>query len=159
VAVRISEPGSDQAVWFLDDLVEVRLTGDETGGAFCLLEDHPAPGFRPLAHIHRNEDETVYIVEGDFVLTTDEGEIELERGSLVRVPRGTAHAFANRGRATGRRLVMFTPAGIERFFLEVGVPATDRRSPPADSQDPRELLRAAARYGWEIPHAGREQSS
>ena len=142
--------GSGRALWFLDDLLEIKLTGDETGGALCVLEDHPAPGFRPFLHLHRNEDEIVYVIEGDLVLVTEEGELPLAPGSLVEVPRGTVHAFQNHGTAPARRLVMFTPAGVERFFAEVGVPATDRRSPPAERLDPRELLEAAARCGWEI---------
>jgi quercetin dioxygenase-like cupin family protein len=144
--------GSGRAVWFLDDLLEIKLTGEETGGALCVLEDHPAPGFRPLLHLHRNEDEIVYVIEGELVLVSGEGEGEraLSPGSLVQVPRGTPHAFQNRGGAPARRLVMFTPAGVERFFLEVGVPASDRSSPPSDGPGPGQLLEAAARYGWEI---------
>jgi mannose-6-phosphate isomerase-like protein (cupin superfamily) len=142
--------GAGEAVWFLDDLLEIKLTGAQTGGALCLLEDRPAPGFRPLLHLHRNEDEIVYIVEGEVVLVTEEGETALGPGALVNVPKGTFHAFENRGDTAARRLVAFRPAGIERFFLEVGIPADDRRSPPAERQDPRKLLETAARYGWEI---------
>jgi mannose-6-phosphate isomerase-like protein (cupin superfamily) len=147
--------GSGEAVWFLDDLLEIKLTGAQTGGALCLLEDHPAPGFRPLLHLHRNEDEIVYIIEGEMVLLTDEGETPLGPGGLASIPRGTFHAFQNRGDTAARRLVAFTPAGIERFFLEVGIPAGDRRSPPPERQDPRDLLEAAERYGWEIKRTER----
>jgi mannose-6-phosphate isomerase-like protein (cupin superfamily) len=146
----VIEDGSGEAVWFLDDLLEIKLTGAQTGGSLCLLEDHPAPGFQPLLHLHRNEDEIVYILEGEVVLVTEEGETALGPGALAKIPRGTFHAFQNRGERAARRLVAFTPAGIERFFLEVGIPARDRRSPPAERQDPRQLLAAAARYGWEI---------
>jgi mannose-6-phosphate isomerase-like protein (cupin superfamily) len=138
------------AVWFLDDLLEIKLTGEDTEGALCVLEDPPAPGFRPLLHLHRNEDEIVHVIEGELLFVTDEGEREIGPGALVHVPRGKPHAFHNPGTAHAHRLVMFTPAGVERFFLEVGVPASDRSAPPAGGPGPRELLEVAARYGWEI---------
>jgi mannose-6-phosphate isomerase-like protein (cupin superfamily) len=147
-------PWSGEAVWFLDDLIEIKLTGAQTRGALCVLEDHPAPGFRPLLHLHRNEDEIVYVVEGEVVLVTEENETALGPGALVNVPRGTFHAFENRGDTRARRLVAFTPAGIECFFGEVGIPAGDRQSPPAERQDPRKLLESAERYGWEIKRPG-----
>ena len=67
-------PGGGRAVWFLDDLLELKVTGAETGGALCVLEDRPAAGFRPLPHLHRNEDETVRILAGEFTLVTVDGE-------------------------------------------------------------------------------------
>jgi mannose-6-phosphate isomerase-like protein (cupin superfamily) len=150
----VGPAGTGTAVWFLDDLLEIKLTGADTGGALCVLEDHPAPGFRPLLHLHRNEDETVHVIEGELLFVTEEGEREIGPGAWVHVPRGTPHAFHNPGAAHAHRLVVFTPAGVERFFLEVGVPATDRRSRPAGGPGPRELLEAAARYGWEIIRPG-----
>jgi mannose-6-phosphate isomerase-like protein (cupin superfamily) len=138
------------AVWFLDDLLEIKLTGDDTDGAMCVLEDHPAPGFRPLLHQHLNEDEIVYVIEGELLFVTESGAQEIGPGTLVQVPRRTAHAFRNHRETRARRLVIFTPAGVERFFFEVGVPAGDRASPPAERPGTRELLDAAARYGWEI---------
>jgi hypothetical protein len=45
------------------------------------------------------------------------------------IPRGTAHCFRNVGQASARLLVMFAPAGMERFFE--GIAAL-----PAGAPDP-----------------------
>jgi hypothetical protein len=48
------------------------------------------------------------------------------------------------GDATGRRVLIFTPAGIENFFLEAGAPSLE------DEVDPRTALASALRHGWEF---------
>ena len=54
------------------------------------------------------------------------------------------HSGANIGQQTGRRLVLFNPAGIERFFLEAGTPTPDSEVDFAGA------LAAAIRHGWEF---------
>ena len=72
--------------------LRIHLGSEDTGGAFCLVEDHPPDGWSlpPLVH------------------------------------SGGGH---------GRRLLVFAPAGMERFFLEL-----------ADGNEPAPAL--ALRYGW-----------
>jgi mannose-6-phosphate isomerase-like protein (cupin superfamily) len=134
-----------EAVWFLGDLIEIRLGAERTDGAFCVLEDHPAPGFAPVAHIHRDEDEIVHVLEGEFVLETHDGRQELVVGETVWIPKGTLHAFHNVGASAGHRLVTFVPAGPERLYREFGTAAPD--APPPDRA---RLADAAARYGFEF---------
>jgi mannose-6-phosphate isomerase-like protein (cupin superfamily) len=139
-----------EAVWVFDDLVEILLDGAATGGAYCVLEDWPAPGFNPVLHRHRDEDEIVRILAGEFLLRTEDGEEPLEPGALVRVPKGVAHAFPNVGSERGHRQIVFSPAGPEELWRAVGRPATDRTRPPAEPVDQAAFLAAAQRHGLEI---------
>jgi quercetin dioxygenase-like cupin family protein len=82
-------------------------------------------GWSLPAHRHSNEAETILIVEGDFVVEIDGERSRLSAGETVHVPKGTVHSSANVGAQPGRRVVLFSPAGMERFFLEVGVPTAD----------------------------------
>ncbi len=50
---------------------EIQLTGEDTGGAFCLLVDHPPAGWSLPPHRHHQEAETIHIVEGDFEMEID----------------------------------------------------------------------------------------
>jgi uncharacterized RmlC-like cupin family protein len=46
----------------------------------------------------------------------DQELVDAPTGSLVFIPRGTPHCLQNTGQDPARLLVMFTPAGTERFF-------------------------------------------
>ena len=49
-------------------------------------------------------------------------------------------------------LIFAFPAGIEQYFLEVGVPISDRSAPvpPPTHDDIEKLLANAAKYGLQI---------
>jgi quercetin dioxygenase-like cupin family protein len=123
---------------------EIHLTSEDTGGAFCLLVDYPPVGWSLPAHRHLNEAETIHIVEGDFVMELDGQRSRLSAGESVHVPRGVIHSGANVGEHPGRRVVLFSPAGMERFFQEAGVPAADR------DIDLGAALSSAVSHGWEF---------
>jgi quercetin dioxygenase-like cupin family protein len=137
--------GDPRVVWMPGGVrTEVHLAAEHTGGAFCLLVDHPPAGWSLPAHRHHNEAETIHIVDGDFEMVLDGRRSRLSAGETMHVPRGVVHSGGNVGERTGRRVVLFSPAGIERFFLEVGVPAPD-----ADI-DLAAALSSATRHGWEF---------
>jgi quercetin dioxygenase-like cupin family protein len=123
---------------------EIHLTADETGAAFCLLVDHPPAGWSLPAHRHHNEAETIHIVEGEFEMVLDGARSQLSAGQTMHVPRNVIHSGANIGDQPGRRVLLFSPAGIERFFLEAGAPT------PGSGVDPAAVLDSATRHGWEF---------
>jgi mannose-6-phosphate isomerase-like protein (cupin superfamily) len=110
--------------------LQIHLGSDDTGGAFCLLEDHPPEGWSLPPHQHLNESETVYVIEGEFESVVDGERRTLGPGEVVHIPAGVVHS----GGGQGRRLLVFAPAGVERFFIEA-----------ASGGD---LLGLAERYGW-----------
>lgn len=124
--------------------IEIQLGGEDTGGAFCLLVDEPPVGWSIPAHRHRGEAETIHVVAGAFEVEVDGVRSRLGPGQTVHVPRGAVHSSSNVGDEPGRRLVVFSPAGIERFFLEAGSDSPDA------AVDPRAGLAVAVRHGWEF---------
>ncbi|MFT3863696.1 MAG: cupin domain-containing protein [Solirubrobacterales bacterium] len=123
---------------------EIHLNGEDTGGFFCLLVDEPPPGWSLPAHLHAEAAETIHVVAGEFEMTIA-GEVErIGAGETVHIPPGVVHSGANVGAETGRRLLTFSPAGMEDFFLEAGT-----RTPEAEV-DRRAALAAARRHGWEF---------
>jgi mannose-6-phosphate isomerase-like protein (cupin superfamily) len=127
---------------------EVHLAGEDTGGAFCLLVDRPPAGWSLPPHRHRNEAETIHIVAGDFEMDVGGRQSRLSAGETIHVPRGAVHSSANVGRQPGHRVVLFSPAGIERFFLETGA------STPGAEVDVAAALASAGRHGWEFVGGG-----
>jgi len=131
-------------VWLAGDRLEIHLTGEDTGGTHCLVRDHPSPSFALVPHLHLREDETIHVIDGTFDFVMDGISRELGPGDTVFVPRGTVHAIRNTGPTTGCRILVFSPAGIEHFFLEAGSADAGQRT------DVRAVMAAAERYGWQV---------
>lgn len=143
-------PGGGKTVWVLDSFITFKLTGEDTNGEMTLVETVAAPGSGP--HMHGREDETFYVLEGEFEFLAGEGKVRASAGSVVHGPRGVLHAYTNVGDEAGRFLTMITPSGLERYFDEVGEPAEDEtRTPGIPPEKIEKLLAAAPKYGLEIP--------
>jgi quercetin dioxygenase-like cupin family protein len=136
-------PAEPQVVWMPGRVrTEIHLTGADTGGAFCLLVDHPDPGWSLPAHLHADAAETIHVIEGEFEMTVDGLDERLGAGQTVHVPAGIVHSGANVGGTPGRRLLTFAPAGMEEFFRAAGA------SSPDAEVDRVATLAAALRHGW-----------
>ena len=93
-----------------------KVRGDQTGGALTVIENTIGPGDGPPHHVHANEDEAWWIVEGELRFRLGDELHTAPAGTFVFVPRGVAHSFQNPGESPARILVMFTPGGMESFF-------------------------------------------
>lgn len=127
----------------LGERIHLLLTADETGGSISLLIDEVPPQAGPPLHIHRHEDELLYVLEGEFLVQRQGEIIRLTAGQAIFLPRGIPHTFINPGAKTARVLAALTPGGLEQFFAEVEPLAT------VEEPDMAAVLRVASRYGIE----------
>jgi quercetin dioxygenase-like cupin family protein len=128
--------------------MEVHLSAQDTDGAFCLVVDHPPPGWGLPPHRHANESESVYVVEGRFEMEIDGTRYDMGPGDSCYVPAGVLHSGMAVGDEVAKRVIVFAPGGIEEFFLKVGGPA------PATEFDAASLLAMAHEHGWDFTDAG-----
>jgi len=111
------------------DITEIIATRDQTGGSVGLFRQSIAPKSGPPAHVHRTEDEFIYIVSGEFRARVGERLVNAPARTVLFVPRGTTHTFQNIGAEPGVLLVGVTPGGFERMFQErQGVDAATNQS-------------------------------
>ncbi len=145
-------PGQGEAIWFLGTVVTVKTAGEETDDVYSIAEHLAPAGFSPPPHIHHNEDETFYVLEGDVLFVSGDTTFRGGPGTYVRMPRGVPHTFRVEGHAPARLLIMTAPAGFERFVRDSGIPAGDRTAPapPPTSADIERMLATAPRYGIEF---------
>lgn len=144
-------PGDGERLWIVGDTMTFKATGESTGGALMLLENVSPPGSGPPPHVHVNDDEFFYVLEGTFEILVGDTSHRVGPGGFAFVPHGTVHRFQNVGEQDGRILVGFTPGGIEGFFRESGRPATDDGpAPPFDEDELARTMEAAPRYGLEL---------
>ena len=139
-----------QALWFLGTLLILKATGEQTGGAFGLIDNVMTAGFASPSHMHRNEDESFYVAEGEMTFYVGDERLKAGPGAFVYGPRGVPHGFEVEGHAPARILLQNYPAGFERFPVEVGEPAEELVLPPAEPPDMERLMAIAAKYDIEI---------
>jgi quercetin dioxygenase-like cupin family protein len=116
----------------------------ETNGVLDMFEALVPPNARmPVAHYHRDWEETVYGLEGMVTLTVAGKRIELKAGDSVFIPRGVVHAFVNETQSPARMLAVLTPGVLgPEFFREVAA-LTKPGTPP----DPADMTEVMKRHG------------
>ena len=99
--------------------LKVLLKGSQTDGSHAIFEDIVEAGVGPGRHIHHQQDETFFFLEGTFDVEVAGKLYHMEAGDVAFIPKGTVHAFKNIGEAQGRLRYMFSPAlTIEEMFYE-----------------------------------------
>jgi mannose-6-phosphate isomerase-like protein (cupin superfamily) len=93
----------------------LRASAEATGGGFTLFEEVPPLLDTPL-HVHANEDELFYVLEGEHVFEVGDDEFRAGPGGLVFAPRGIPHSQRRVVPGEGRLLILTAPAGLEGFF-------------------------------------------
>jgi quercetin dioxygenase-like cupin family protein len=99
----------------------ILLTGEQTGGRYCLIDMRTPPGGGPPPHRHDFE-EMFTILEGEIEFTFRGEKIKAGAGSTINIPANAPHSFKNLSDKQARMLCLCTPPGQERFFLEIGDP-------------------------------------
>ena len=152
-------PGQgSKSVWLFGELVVCKTKSEQTGGAYSLFEVVTQPGGGPPPHVQHREDESFYVLEGEYELLVEGGTLRAGAGSLLYVPRGNLHAHRNVGGGVGKMLVSQTPGGLhERFWEEIGEEGRDEstRRVAEDPPGTERIARIAAEYGIEMPLPGR----
>jgi quercetin dioxygenase-like cupin family protein len=140
------------ALTFLGTPTWLRATAAQTGGALGLIEEVLPPGFESPYHVHRAEDESFYVLEGEVTFVHgapgEEESLRAGPGAFVFLPRSISHGFRAEGPTPARVLVLVTPGGFEGFVATLSQPAD--APPPSEPPDPGLMVALAAQYDVEI---------
>jgi mannose-6-phosphate isomerase-like protein (cupin superfamily) len=71
----------------------------------------------PESHVHADEDDVFYVLDGELTFVLDEGDVSAPAGTFVLVPPGVKHTFRNALDLPTRVLNIHTPAGFDRRML------------------------------------------
>ena len=143
--------GQGSSSWVLGDLYTFKALGEETAQAYSLIEIVMQPYSAVPPHVHTRENESFYIQAGEIEFRLGEKIIIATPGTFVHSPKGQPHSFRNIGEKPAKFLCWLTPAGFEKFFIEVGKAVTNRNKPPVVTPAEIEKLMATApKYGLEI---------
>jgi mannose-6-phosphate isomerase-like protein (cupin superfamily) len=152
--IRIPQQGC--TVSLVGDVYRFLATGEDTNGKYTLIEALVGPGGGPPPHVHSREEEGFYILDGEITFTINGVRVVATAGMFANMQVGTPHSFKNESNKPAKMLVSVAPAGLEKMFMEIGVPLAEGATTalPPTREDIEKLLAIAPKYGIEIrlPH-------
>ena len=113
-----------------------KAVSDQSGGGLTVIEGVSAPGEGPPLHVHREQDELIYTLDGTFRVKLGDELIEALPRSFVFIPRGTQHTWQNIGDGFSRFVAALVPASVEfeEFFHRYGELSPEERGMEAFSR-------------------------
>lgn len=127
-------------MWFSGNLMTLRHAEGWT-----FLEARLHPGHAPPLHLHRNEDEAFYVLEGTMRFRRGDELHDLGPGDFLVVPQGVPHAFRV-GPDGARTIQVATGTDLAAFIRDAGEPAPEPVLPPDPAFDREAVARAAERH-------------
>lgn len=140
----VRQPNEGETLNVLGVTIHVKVSSSESAGKISMFFTEDPPKMGPPLHIHHREDETFYVLEGEYRVRLQDDLLTLKKGQMAFLPRGVPHTYANAGGATARMLVITTPGGFEHFFRDID--ALCKRGAPA----PEQLTPIGAKHGLDF---------
>ncbi len=139
-----------EAFWLAGMLETVKISGADTGGRYGLIEVVVPPALGSPWHVHVEEDEWFFVLEGNLTVYVGDTRVDLTTGGFAFGPKGVPHTFIGAGSSPARVLVGLAPMEFEGFLREVGQPATAPvlpQRPAGPPPDPARVAAIAKRHG------------
>ena len=90
--------------------IAFKVVPEDSSGLFILENTFHAKG-GPARHLHYDQDEWFYALEGEFIVEVGTERFRLQPGDSLLAPRQVPHVWAYVGDTRGRILITFLPAG------------------------------------------------
>jgi mannose-6-phosphate isomerase-like protein (cupin superfamily) len=155
---RIIPPGGGSVAAIRNFATATKVSAEDTGGQYSVLEHTLAPGFVAMPmHRHLRESKTFYVLAGGISVKLRERVFAAKAGTTLFIPAGTQHTMWNArpedpkergGRGPGetaRFLAVVAPGGLERYYEKVASFIREGGKPDVPS-----ILAASAEHGVEI---------
>lgn len=127
----------------------IRAGGTETQASLSLVEQIIPAGFASAWHIHHDEDESFYVLDGEITVIVDRQSVTLGAGGFAYGPRGIAHGFHVSGDRPAHILLITSGPSFAEFIREASDPFVDPAQLKA-APDFARLMAVAEKYGLSI---------
>ena len=91
----------------------IRVPATDTNGVYSFVEIVSEPGDGTPLHVHRNEDEYLFVLEGTARCALGDRIFDAEAGTMVALPKNIPHAWGNRTTTKLRMAFVVYPGGVE----------------------------------------------
>lgn len=111
--------------------LDIKISGKDTENDLAVFEQTGlTPNGGPPLHVHPNQDEWFYVIEGDYIFQCGDEKFNLKPGDTIFLPRNVQHAFAQLTEK-GKMIVSYLPAGKMEDFFSV----TDKWTSPPSKEE------------------------
>lgn len=124
----------------------MRIKVDSTkaaGATMSMVISEVAPGANIPVHLHRNEDELIFIHTGSGIVTLGDRQVPSTAGAVLYAPKGVWHGIENTGSDVLTWCAIWSPPGFEQYFRETGVAPNAVGAGPT----PDQIAESARKYG------------
>lgn len=132
--------------WFFGALLVLKDTAMPSDGAISWVEQLSPPQSGSPYHIHEQEDEFFYVLEGELSFISEGKTWKGGPGTFAFLPHGVPHGFRVEGTEPARSLLITTSGHFEQFVRELGETPTELVIPEPGPIDMGAVLAAAARH-------------
>lgn len=139
-SVKVMRKGEGPQLNVLGDQMTVKLTGEDTGGKYAMVEQYNEPGVGIPPHVHAHEDEVFKLIEGEVEFWLGNKSKVLKAGDMIYCPKGVPHTWKVVGHQKARVDLGFFPAGMEKMFEELA-------ALPAGPPDLERVKAICSRFG------------
>ena len=138
---------------FLNHLATVKVAAGESDSGMSAVEFTAPRGFGPPLHVHNEEDELLYVIDGRIRLDVGDEPVYAETGTMVSLPHGIPHIFQVESE-TARFLTVTSgrqsAPSFDRFVSALGA-STDLATLPFPTEiDPGHVAQVCAQHGIEV---------
>jgi mannose-6-phosphate isomerase-like protein (cupin superfamily) len=146
-------PAQGRALWHLGALLNFKALMSETGGQYWAVEGLADHHMAVPMHIHTQEDEVWFVLEGEITFIVDGETHTAGPGGFAYIPRGAAHSFQIKT-GTARWFGVGLGGRLDQWFFETGQPAQSLTLPPPAGGPPSEaaiqaIVASLEAYGTE----------
>ena len=153
-SIRTLDPQAGTYVSVVGDTYRIVASGDQTAGAYAVIDMLVPPGGGPGPHAHADIQEAFFVLAGEVVVRSETQTYTAKKGAFVDIPKGGAiHSFTNESAAVAHLLCIVVPAGLEELFQAIGQPVAAGQFLPKVAPTPeqqKQMAAAAAARGQEL---------
>lgn len=148
----LASRNKENSYWYIGHLMSLLVSAEQTGGTYSLLRATERRGLEPPPHTHTREHETFLILDGEVQYTVGQQTFEAKPGDVMFLPKDIQHSFKIQTE-TLETLMLLTPGGFEKYFIEMSEPAGEVQLPPVPQTAPDipRLVAIASKYGIIFP--------
>ena len=105
-----------EVFWFGNTLILIKTSSRAGQDGLCVIEHWMPYGDSPPMHVHRNEDELFFILEGEVRFIVDGQEKVGRVGDSLLAPKGLPHSYCVESRDGARMLTVTRGADFENML-------------------------------------------
>lgn len=136
----IHMPGPGLGVVLAGEPLKFLVTGQDSKHN-CMFDWTLPAGFSTGLHVHRVQEETFYVLEGECTWQIGDQQVRATPGTYVFIPPGVPHNIGNGSDRPARMIMTVSPPGHENYFVELAALVTGGGPP-----DPEAVAALRNRY-------------